>query len=132
MEFWKTLTLCFPAFPNQAAVLSNPGNLTSLYTGSKVKSFTLNSFYYGCGVRLQQAAAEPAAACTVTVSGYAAASSAAVATQIFQFTPAEPLDFMNAPTLGIFNSDFTNLVKVSFEYTPSSTVLLLLDNVVGK
>ncbi|KAL6715606.1 hypothetical protein ACLMJK_006567 [Lecanora helva] len=119
------------SFPNQAAVLSDPGNITSVYPGSKTKSFTVNSFYYGCGLKLQQAALEPAAACSVTVTGYAAGSGKVVATQEFRFTPAEVVDLMNPPTLGTLNSKFTGLEKVSFKYAPSATVLLLLDNIIG-
>lgn len=92
---------------------------------------TLNTWYYGCGTRSFQAALSRAAACNITVKGYAAGSTTAVAQQKFEFKPAQLVDLQNAPTLGTFNRMFTNVVKVEIYYEPALTVIALVDNLLG-
>ena len=103
--------------------------MTSLYSGSKVKSFALTSFYYGCQTNLAQAAASDPVACTLTATGYKAGSSKAVAVQAFTFSPAAgttaPLAF------GEFKAAFKGLDNVTYVQSPATGTEFLVDNIVG-
>ena len=122
--------------PNVAIFLANSTTkylLTTLYPGSKTKSFSLSSFYYGCDAVLDQGAVSVAVACTITVTGYRAGSSAPYTTQTFDFTPAEPVDLMNPLTFGKFSTKFQNLVNATFTAEPTSLLDagVSIDDLVG-
>ena len=118
--------------PNDAiGFTSGASSLSIAYPSSKVKSFALKSLYYGCNTALQQGEVETAVGCSITVTGYKAGSTKPAATQTFQFTPAQPIDLQNAPTLGTFSSAFQGLEYANFTFTPSTLVVLVIDNVVG-
>lgn len=110
---------------------SGTSSLSIVYPGSKVKSFGLSSFWYGCNTALRQSDVEDAVACNINVTGYKAKSTKPAATQSFHFTPAEPIDLQNAPTFGMFSSDFQGLEYANFTFTPSTLVALIVDNIVG-
>lgn len=110
---------------------SGASSLSIVYPSSKVKSFGLNSFWYGCNTALRQSDAETAVACNINVTGYKAKSTKPAATQSFQFTPAQPIDLQNAPTFGRFSSKFQGLEYANFTFTPSTLVALIVDNIIG-
>lgn len=112
-------------------ITSGVSSLSITYPGSKIKSFGLNSFYYGCNTALKQGEAETAVACNITAKRYKAGSAKAVATQIFKITPAQPVDIMNAPTFGTFSSAFQGMQHVNFTFAPSTLVVILFDNLLG-
>ena len=108
------------------------GNLTVAYSGSTVKSFTLESFYYACEIS-GQGAANAAAPCTFTVTGYKALSNTPVASQSFDFEPSEAVDVMQPMYQAMLNSGFQQpLETVVFTVTTPLLVTLLMDNVNGK
>lgn len=112
------------------ALASGASSLSVAYSDSKVKSFALDSLYYGCNTGLEQGEVETAVACTITVTAYRAGSTKPAATETFEFTPAQPIDLMNAPTFGTFSSGFQGLEYANITFTPS-TAVLLFDNLVG-
>ena len=103
--------------------------MTISYSGSKVKSFALSSFYYGCQTNLAQAAASVPVACNVTATGYKAGSSKAVAVQEFAFSPAEGL--MAPLALGKLETAFQGLENVTYAQSPATLTEFLLDTIVG-
>lgn len=105
----------------------SPAAMTTSYTGSKVKAFGVDSFYYGCQTDLGQGAANVPVACTITATGYRAG--AVVAVQQFPFTPAKGV---TAPlAFGEFESAFNNLQTVTYAQTPSKGTEFLLDSISG-
>ena len=120
--------------PNVAiaiTIASTPPTLTALYSGSKTKTFSLSSFYYGCTAETAQGAVSIAVPCNITVTGYKAGSSSPYAAQTFKFVPEEPVDVMNPLTLGTFSTKFQTLQNVTFAVEPSLLTGLLIDNLVG-
>ena len=107
--------------------------LTTLYPGSKTKSFSLSSFYYGCDAVLDNGAVSIAVGCKITVTGYRAGSSAPYTTQTFVFTPEEAVNLMNPLTFGKFSTNFQNLVNATFTAEPTSLLDagVSIDDVVG-
>lgn len=67
----------------------------------------------------------------MTATAYRAGQSEAVATQSFTYTPAQPAAIEQNMTLGTFGKAFELLETVVVAYTPTTTAVLLLDNVVG-
>ena len=107
-------------------------SLTAVFTGSKTKSFSLSSYYYGCVEGIPEGVVTVAVACTITVSGYKAGSSSPFTSQTFKFTPQQVVDLMNPPVLGTFSSKFTNLQRVTLAVQSAATpVALIVDNLVG-
>lgn len=120
--------------PNGAVAIttaSTPPTLTALYSGSKVKTFSLSSVYYGCNAETAQAAISIAVACNITVTGYKAGSSSPYTAQTLKFIPEEPVDVMNPLTLGTFSSKFQMLQNVTFAVEPSLLTAPVIDNLVG-
>lgn len=117
--------------PNLGLLSANPGTLTVAYTGSKIKSLSLNSLDYGCSLKTMEAAASTALACNITAMSYKAGRSTPVATQLFEFVPAKLVDLMNAPNFGTFGSGFQSLENAKFWVVPLWTAVALFDNVVG-
>lgn len=117
--------------PNHAALLPQPSNLTVSYAGSRFKSLSLTSFYYGCNAALSQSIVSLAEACGVTVTGYKAGSKAAAATQSFKFAPASAVSLQSAPAFGTFSSKFQGLQSVGFTFTPANVEVLLIDDLMG-
>ena len=118
-----------PNFVFGVGSASSPMGMTISYSGSKVKSFALSSFYYGCQTDLGQAAAEVPVACNVTATGYKAGSSKPVAVQTFPFTPAKGLI---APlAFGKFEAAFQGLENVTYAQSPATLTELILDTIVG-
>lgn len=105
--------------------------MTISYSGSTIKSLALSSFYYGCNAALGQGVVDFATTCTITATGYRAGSNTAAANQEFSFTPAQPLDVMNAPSFGQFSSEFQGLETVAFVVAPATTATGVLDDIVG-
>ncbi|MDI1484890.1 MAG: nucleolar DEAD-box protein required for synthesis of 60S ribosomal subunit [Ramalina farinacea] len=106
---------------------ASPAEMTTSYTGSKIKSIALESLYYGCQTNLGQAAASLPVACTITATGYR--NGAVVAVQEFQFTPTNKV---KAPlAFGKFKSAFTNLQTVTYNQSPATGTEFLLDTIVG-
>ena len=103
--------------------------MTTVYTGSKVKSFSLTSLYYGCETNLGQSAASVPVPCTITATGYKAGSSNPAVTQVFTFSPAAGL---RAPmAFGTFKATFQGLNKVTYTQSPATGTEFILDNIVG-
>ena len=118
--------------PNIAIEFSSGASSLSIaYPGSKVKSFGLNSFYYGCNTDLKQGEAETAEPCNITVLGYKAGSTKPVASQTFEFNPSLLGGINSPPAFGVFSSKFQGLEYANFTFTPSTLVALLVDNLVG-
>ena len=122
--------------PNVAISLASSSikyQLTTLYPGSKTKSLSLSSFYYGCSAATAQGAVSVAVPCTITVTGYRAGSSAPYTSQTFDFTPEQAVDLMNPLTFGKFSTKFQNLVNVTFagEATSFPDTGVSIDDIVG-
>ena len=118
--------------PNFAiGTASGASSLSIAYAGSKIKSFALDSYYYGCATGLLQGEVEAAVKCSITVTGYKAGSTTPAATQTFDFTPAQPVDLMNALAFGTFSQAFQGLQYANFTFTPSTLVVFAIDNLVG-
>ncbi len=118
--------------PNVALGTSSPTSLTAVYSGSKTKSFSLSSYYYGCVEADFNGVLSVAVACIITASGYKAGLSSPFTSQVFKFTSQETVDVMNPPTLGMFSSKFNNLQKVTLAFqSPATPVALIVDNLVG-
>ena len=105
--------------------------VSTAYTGSKVKSFSVNSFYYGCYLQAAQGEVAPAEACTITIAGYKAGASSPAATQAFAFTPEEAVDVQSPPTFGVFSSKFSGLQRITFAVSPTPRIGFIIDNLVG-
>ena len=60
-------------------------SLTTLYSGSKLKSFDLHSFWFGCVLQSVEGAAGVAVECTITVAGFRNGQEVTVAN--FTFSP---------------------------------------------
>ena len=102
------------------------------YTGSTIKSFTLESFYNACDIS-GQGAANAAVPCNFTITGYKALSNTPVASQSFNFEPSEPVDVMQPMSEATLNPDFQQLLgTVVFTVTTPGLVSLVIDNVAGK
>ena len=119
-------------YPNFAVgTASGASSLSIAYAGSKIKSFALDSYYYGCGTGLVQGEVEAAVNCSITVTGYKAGSTTPAATQTFDFTPAQPVDLMNALAFGTFSHAFQGLQYANFTFTHSTLVVFIIDNLIG-
>ena len=106
---------------------TSPAEMTTSYTGSNIKSITLESLYYGCQTNLGQAEASFPEDCTITATGYR--SGAVVAVQEFSFTPTNKV---KAPlAFGKFKSAFSNLQTVTYAQSPEEGIEFLLDTIVG-
>lgn len=116
-------------FPD-GALLPGPQSISTV--GTKTKSFTLSSFYYGCVLGDFNSVISDAVACTITATGYKAGSSSPFASQVFTFTPEQKVDVMNPMTLGTFTSKFTGLTNVTLTIKSAVTpVAGNIDNLVG-
>lgn len=118
--------------PNFAiGTASGASSLSIAYAGSEIKSFALDSWYYGCATGLLQGEVEAAVNCSITATGYKAGSTTPAVTQTFDFTPAQPVDLMNALAFGTFSHAFQGLQYANFTFTPSNLVVFAIDNLVG-
>ena len=115
-----------PIYIFGAGTSASPAKMATSYDGSKIKSFALESLYYGCQTNLGQAEASLPEACTITATGYRAGK--AVAVQKFSFTPTNKV---KAPlAFGKFTSAFNNLQTVTYAI-PEEDLEFLLDTIVG-
>ena len=114
-----------------AGATSGTPAITAKFSGSKTKSFSLSSFYYGCDISDLNGVVSDARACNIIVLGYKAGSSSPVANETFVFKPLEEVDVMNPPTFGKFSAKFTGLQTVTFTTIPSTLTATIIDDLVG-
>lgn len=116
--------------PNQAlGGLSKQASTISVPATGPAKTFSLDSFYYGCSVDTAQGLADPAQPCNITVTGYS--SGKVKVSQKFNFVPIEKITLMQAPVFGAFKG-FSGLDKATFVQTPGNpAAVLLIDDLVG-
>lgn len=118
-----------PHYAFSAGSASRPAATTISYPGSKIKSFTLASTYYGCETNPAQVAASVPVAYSITATGYETGSSKPVAIQEFEFSPAAG---MTAPlAFGKFAAAFQSLETVTYFQSPAMPTELIMDNVAG-
>ena len=128
----ETLAISPESDPNFAVgFTSGASSLSIAYSGSKIKSFGLNSFYYGCATALGQGEAETAEPCNITVLGYRAGSTKTVANQTFEFNPSLLGILASPPAFGVFSSKFQGLKYANFTFAPSTLTVFIVDNLVG-
>jgi len=60
--------------------------MTVQYTGSTIKYFHLDSFYYGCAIVSEESAVGVLATCTITIEGYNQAGTSVAGPQTFTFS----------------------------------------------
>lgn len=109
--------------------LSQRTSTISVPANGPVKTFSLASFYYGCGLHTEQGAADPAQPCNITVTGYSRGKSKA--SQQFNFVPIELITLMQASVFGAFKG-FSGLDKATSIQTPGDpTAVMLIDDIVG-
>lgn len=108
-------------------MLDTTTQLTVSRTGTNTKSFSLESFYFGCEVIAAQSAAEVPAACSLTVSGTRAGGLPNVTPQTFNFKPTGALVSQQR---SVKLSGFTNLETVTFSLPTVQNVadIILMDN----
>ena len=127
-----TLAVSPESKPNRAVgFTSGASSLSVAYHGSKAKSFGLDSLFYGCETGLAQGEAETAVACNITVTGYKERSKKPVATETFEFNPSRLGILGTAPSYGIFSSLFQGLEYANVTFTPSTLVVVIVDNLIG-
>ncbi len=85
--------------------------LTTFYPSSKVKSFDLWSFYYGCALNLGQGAAAAPNACNIEVAGYTGPDNSVsdakqVCSQQFQYNPSTAVGVQQQAFSGALKSCF--------------------------
>lgn len=101
--------------------------LTVFYPGSKVKSFILRSFYFGCAVNAGADVADTATQCTILVGGFK--SNQEVAVTSYTFTPPTVVD-LDAPMIkAVLPDDFNLLQNVTIIQIDPTLQVLNLDNI---
>ena len=108
----------------QQAVNGTP-YLRTLYTGSKLKSFDLHSFWFGCLLQSVEGAADTAVQCTISVAGFRNGQEVAVAS--FTFSPT--LGVLAVPMIEAeLPSTFTTLQNATIMQENPTLQALVADN----
>ncbi|KAI9719760.1 MAG: hypothetical protein M1812_003248 [Candelaria pacifica] len=115
---------------NENLVFGTTAQITRNYTGSKVKYFDLEYFYFGCVVNTAETVASAPEMCTVSVTGFLPGSNTAIDTIDFNYSPGlkvmAPMIQANLPPT------FSLLERVEIVVveglSTSTTTGLLLDN----
>ena len=107
--------------------------LTVYYPNSKVNSFDLDSFYFGCVLNLGQDAAAVPNACNIEFTGYQGADNSVsnakqVCSQLLQYNPSSILQAQQMAFSRQVKSCFNNLQFIIITFsTPGGQPLLNTD-----
>ena len=97
----------------------------SIPAGSKIKSFDLSSFWFGCALNTVVGLAGKASQCTIDVAGFRKGQEVAVAS--FTFTP--PVTDLSVPQIqGVLPDSFIALENVTIIQDDPVLNVLLADN----
>ncbi|KAG7009106.1 eukaryotic translation initiation factor 3 subunit I [Physcia stellaris] len=112
------------AYGLYSEILDGPANVTTRGSGSNVKSFDLNSYYFGCNSNSAQSAA-PLAPINCTVRATAYKGGKQVAQKSFDFVPSGSTPLVNSPMTkaspGFKGVDTVQFVTTSSTVTPALT-----------
>lgn len=101
--------------------------MTTKFSGSKYKHFTLKSFWFACGLNNVQNAADTTKQCTILVAGFRGEQEIAAATFTFSPTVAQRL---SAPMIkAVLPSSFANVDTVTMIQSNPTTQAFNVDNI---
>ena len=101
--------------------------LTTLYSGSKLASFDLHSFWYRCVDDTVEGVVTVATECTITVAGFRNNQEVALAS--YSFTPTVANDALASMVEAVLPSKFVTLQNITFIQGDPNTQVIALDDI---
>ena len=106
--------------------MNGTASLTILYSGSKIKSFDLHYFWFGCAANAANGVASTTIQCTVTVAGFRNGEEVDVAS--YTFTPVVGETVTGPMIQAVLPDTFVDLQNVTFAQTDPTTQVLKADD----
>lgn len=114
--------------PNNILGVQSSNGTPSVTVATPYKTFSLESFWFGCDADLQQGSVNVAKQCTLTVAAFQKANDQEIATASYTFTPPENPVTQPPMVQAVLPNEFEGASMVTFIQSDSTLTGFGIDN----